>query len=59
VPAYLALARRTADRAIAGGRLRLADAAPLLGVLAEQPSSPRRKGSVPASAGPEERELRS
>jgi len=35
VPAYLALARRTADRAIAAGRLRRQDAAQLLGVLAE------------------------
>jgi predicted short-subunit dehydrogenase-like oxidoreductase (DUF2520 family) len=34
VPAYLALARRTADRAIAAGRLRTTDAEPLLGVLA-------------------------
>lgn len=34
VPAYLALARRTADRAIAAGRLRPLDAGPLLGVLA-------------------------
>lgn len=34
VPGYLALARRTADRAIAAGRLRPADALPLLGVLA-------------------------
>ncbi|MFC4019778.1 Rossmann-like and DUF2520 domain-containing protein [Micromonospora sp. GCM10011542] len=33
VPAYLALARRTADRAIAAGRLRPADAESLLGVL--------------------------
>ena len=39
VPAYLALARRTADRAIAGGRLRPVDAEPLLGVLAAQPST--------------------
>jgi len=35
VPAYLALARRTADRAIAAGRLRPADAIRLLDVLAE------------------------
>jgi predicted short-subunit dehydrogenase-like oxidoreductase (DUF2520 family) len=35
VPAYLALARRTADRAIAAGRLRPQDAALLLDVLAE------------------------
>ncbi|MFC0503871.1 Rossmann-like and DUF2520 domain-containing protein [Micromonospora costi] len=34
VAPYLALARRTADRAIAAGRLRPADAASLLGVLA-------------------------
>lgn len=33
VPAYLALARRTADRAIASGRLRPQDAAQLLDVL--------------------------
>ncbi|MEV0611375.1 DUF2520 domain-containing protein [Polymorphospora rubra] len=36
VPSYLALARRTADRAIAAGRLRPADAEPLLGVLADE-----------------------
>ena len=43
VPAYLALARRTADRAIAAGRLRPQDAAPLLDVLAraaQQPATP-------------------
>jgi predicted short-subunit dehydrogenase-like oxidoreductase (DUF2520 family) len=34
VPAYLVLARRTADRAIAAGRLRARDAEPLLDVLA-------------------------
>jgi predicted short-subunit dehydrogenase-like oxidoreductase (DUF2520 family) len=34
VPAYLALARRTADRAIAAGRLLATDAEPLLDVLA-------------------------
>ncbi len=33
-PTYLALARRTADRAIAAGRLSPSDAEPLLGVLA-------------------------
>ncbi|MEV6693288.1 Rossmann-like and DUF2520 domain-containing protein [Micromonospora sp. NPDC051196] len=33
VAAYLALARRTADRAMAAGRLRPVDAEPLLGVL--------------------------
>ncbi|HEY7222975.1 MAG TPA: DUF2520 domain-containing protein [Micromonosporaceae bacterium] len=37
--AYLALARRTADRAIAAGRLRPIDAEPLLGVLAQQSST--------------------
>jgi predicted short-subunit dehydrogenase-like oxidoreductase (DUF2520 family) len=36
LPAYLALARRTADRAIAAGRLRPVDAATLLGVLADR-----------------------
>ncbi|MEV0267155.1 Rossmann-like and DUF2520 domain-containing protein [Hamadaea sp. NPDC050747] len=39
VPAYLALARRTADRAIAVGRLRPTDAEPLLGVLAGKPET--------------------
>ena len=34
LPAYLVLARRTADRAIAAGRLRPQDAAPLMDVLA-------------------------
>ncbi|HEY1485935.1 MAG TPA: DUF2520 domain-containing protein [Micromonosporaceae bacterium] len=38
VPAYLALARRTADRAIASGRLAATDAEPLLGVVASQPT---------------------
>ena len=40
-PAYVALARRTADRAIANGRLRPVDAEPLLGVLAD-PAARRR-----------------
>jgi predicted short-subunit dehydrogenase-like oxidoreductase (DUF2520 family) len=35
VPPYRALARRTADRAIAAGRLRAVDAGPLLDVLAD------------------------
>jgi predicted short-subunit dehydrogenase-like oxidoreductase (DUF2520 family) len=35
VPPYRALARRTADRAIAAGRLRAVDAEPLLDVLAD------------------------
>lgn len=39
VPTYLALARRTADRAIAVGRLRPTDAESLLDVLAGQPES--------------------
>lgn len=40
VPAYVALARRTADRAIASGQLRVGDAGPLLGVLAGDPPVP-------------------
>jgi predicted short-subunit dehydrogenase-like oxidoreductase (DUF2520 family) len=36
VPSYLVLARRTADRAIAAGRLRPLDAEPLLDVLANR-----------------------
>jgi predicted short-subunit dehydrogenase-like oxidoreductase (DUF2520 family) len=44
VPAYVALARRTADRAIASGRLRLIDAEPLLGVL----SADSVAGAAPA-----------
>jgi predicted short-subunit dehydrogenase-like oxidoreductase (DUF2520 family) len=39
LPAYLALARRTADRAIAVGRLRPTDAEPLLDVLAGDPET--------------------
>ena len=38
VPTYLALARRTADRAIAAGRITPTTAEPLLGVLASRPS---------------------
>jgi predicted short-subunit dehydrogenase-like oxidoreductase (DUF2520 family) len=48
VPAYLALARRTADRAIAAGRLRPQDAALLLDVLAQagaQATAPVTVGS--------------
>jgi predicted short-subunit dehydrogenase-like oxidoreductase (DUF2520 family) len=48
VPAYLALARRTADRAIAAGRLRPQDAALLLDVLAQagaQATAPATVGS--------------
>jgi predicted short-subunit dehydrogenase-like oxidoreductase (DUF2520 family) len=37
VPTYRVLARRTAERAVAAGRLRPADAGTLLGVLADQP----------------------
>jgi hypothetical protein len=40
VPPYLALARRTADRAIAAGRLRPHDAEPLLDVLAARDGAP-------------------
>lgn len=39
LPVYLALARRTADRAIASGRLRPLDAESLLGVLAPDPGA--------------------
>nr|MDT0662669.1 DUF2520 domain-containing protein [Micromonospora sp. DSM 115978] len=46
VPGYLALARRTADRAIAGGRLRSMDAVSLLEVLAD-----RQPGRVYATGG--------
>ncbi|HZN18150.1 MAG TPA: DUF2520 domain-containing protein [Micromonosporaceae bacterium] len=42
VPAYRALARRTADRAIAAGRLRPTDAEPLLDVLASRRRAVRR-----------------
>lgn len=47
VATYRALARRTADRAIASGRLRAADAEPLLGVLAETAT----ELGVPSGAG--------
>jgi predicted short-subunit dehydrogenase-like oxidoreductase (DUF2520 family) len=40
VPGYLALARRTADRAIAAGRLRPVDAVSLLEVLADRQRGP-------------------
>ncbi|MFF5230589.1 Rossmann-like and DUF2520 domain-containing protein [Dactylosporangium sp. NPDC000521] len=43
VPPYLALARRTADRVIAAGRLRPMDAEPLLDVLS---SSGQKEGSA-------------
>jgi predicted short-subunit dehydrogenase-like oxidoreductase (DUF2520 family) len=46
LPAYLALARRTADRAIAAGRLGGAEAAPLLDALAD---AGYRGDGVPAS----------
>ena len=39
VPSYLAMARRTADRAIAIGRLRPTDAEALLDVLAGSPEN--------------------
>ena len=41
VAAYVALARRTATRALAAGRLRATDAEPLLDVLAERPDQAR------------------
>lgn len=46
VPTYLALARRTADRAIAVGRLRPTDAESLLDVLAGHPETVPPIGSV-------------
>ncbi|GIF11198.1 Rossmann-like and DUF2520 domain-containing protein [Actinoplanes teichomyceticus] len=49
VPAYLSLARRTADRAVAAGRLRPHDAAALLDVLsraATDRTAPRTVGSA-------------
>jgi predicted short-subunit dehydrogenase-like oxidoreductase (DUF2520 family) len=51
VPAYLALARRTADRAIASGRLRPHDAAQLLDVLARASDVLARAGDVLARVG--------
>lgn len=48
LPAYLALARRTADRAIASGRLRPHDAESLLGVLADsrlEQTGPERRAA--------------
>ena len=57
VPAYLALARRTADRAIAAGRLRPPDAALLLDVLARieatspVPAEPRSGSAAAAMDG--------
>jgi predicted short-subunit dehydrogenase-like oxidoreductase (DUF2520 family) len=52
LPTYLALARRTADRAIATGRLRATDAEPLLGVLAtaDKPLSSTPLSSTPLSS---------
>lgn len=41
-PTYLALARATAGRALAGGRLTAASAAPLLDVLADEPDQPHQ-----------------
>jgi predicted short-subunit dehydrogenase-like oxidoreductase (DUF2520 family) len=49
VPAYLALARRTADRAIASGRLRPQDAALLLDVLATADEAAHRGIAAAAS----------
>jgi predicted short-subunit dehydrogenase-like oxidoreductase (DUF2520 family) len=51
VPAYVALARRTADRAIASARLRAVDAEPLLGVLAQDDKAPAlRRAPRPSRA---------
>jgi predicted short-subunit dehydrogenase-like oxidoreductase (DUF2520 family) len=53
VPAYLALARRTADRAIAAGQLTATEAEPLLKVLAGTvPAGTVPAGTVPAGAVP-------
>jgi predicted short-subunit dehydrogenase-like oxidoreductase (DUF2520 family) len=51
VAAYLALARRTADRAIASGRLRPMDAEPLLSVLAQGPEAPVAGASAASARG--------
>jgi predicted short-subunit dehydrogenase-like oxidoreductase (DUF2520 family) len=51
VPTYLALARRTADRAIASGRLRPQDAALLLDVLAQVRAAAAGR-LTPDAAGP-------
>ncbi len=52
VPVYLALARRTADRAIATGRLRPLDAGPMLGVLAPEQTAPEQ--TAPEQMAPEQ-----
>jgi predicted short-subunit dehydrogenase-like oxidoreductase (DUF2520 family) len=52
VPVYLALARRTADRALASGRLNPDDAAPLADVLQRGPD-PRDLGVVVGANGTE------
>ncbi|MEO3817399.1 DUF2520 domain-containing protein [Plantactinospora sp. B24E8] len=49
VPSYLALARRTADRAIAAGRLRPVDAESLLGVLADRDGTPATREAGPST----------
>jgi predicted short-subunit dehydrogenase-like oxidoreductase (DUF2520 family) len=49
VPSYLALARRTADRAIAAGRLRPVDAESLLDVLAVPRDRDRDRDRQPAA----------
>lgn len=51
VPSYVAMARRTAQRALASGRLKRHEAAPLLDLLAERPA-PASKATDPASAPP-------
>ena len=48
LPPYLALARRTADRAIATGRLKPVDAEPLLDVLAANAPRPGARAEAPA-----------
>src|SRR5262249_8889967 len=51
LPVYLALARRTADRAIASGRLRAVDAGPLLDVLAQAAAPVHTRPSPNADRG--------
>lgn len=54
VPAYRALARRTADRAIAHGRLSPSAAVRLLAALSDPPPVPAAAAApAPAAAGPE------
>lgn len=59
VPGYAALARLTAGRALAAGRLSPAQAGPLLDVLGEVPrDQPLPARAEPAAAGPDRRSRR-